>query len=446
MDPSIYFALLYPLLGAAAAFLAYRKKSRQSLVPFWQADAASCGLEVVETGPPLRARAGPVEVRLDAFGSNGRDTQITIMVPGLPDFSQVRILPVANRPHRYPFEPGIKTGEFQFDQTFYSKGPVPLVLALLDARTRQLLLQVNAKSPLEISRGEIRTVVYSWQTSHTLSLLLQAGQRLAQIVDVWQRLAENARQDPEIGVRRQNLLLLIQDLPGHPVTLEALRAACSDRSHQIRVQAAQELGAEGRDLLLSFAESTEDDNSSAQTIAYLGREAPFERMNALLSQALRRRRLQTARACLEVLGQSGDTASIEVLAKVLALEQGKLAVTAAQALGATGSPAAEPSLLLALQREQTDLQLAVANALGRVGSAAAVLPLQEVAASATLKPELRRAVRQAIAEIQSRLPEASPGQLSMTETEAGQLSLATDPAGQLSLPPDEARRGAAPDV
>ena len=57
--------------------------------------------------------------------------------------------------------------------------------------------------------------------------------------------------------------------------------------------------------------------------------------------------------------------------------------------------------------------------------------------AARLDLELRRAARQAIAEIQSRAEDASPGQLSLAGTEAGQLSLAHDPAGQLSLPPGE---------
>lgn len=40
---------------------------------------------------------------------------------------------------------------------------------------------------------------------------------------------------------------------------------------------------------------------------------------------------------------------------------------------------------------------------------------------------------QSIAEIQSRLSDASPGQLSLAGAEEGQLSLAVDPAGQLSI-------------
>ena len=85
--------------------------------------------------------------------------------------------------------------------------------------------------------------------------------------------------------------------------------------------------------------------------------------------------------------------------------------------------------------------------MGWAGSAAAVLQLEEAAESFSHDPEFVLATRQAIAEIQSRLPGASPGQLSLAgietsqlspaQAEASRLSLATDPAGQLSLPPEE---------
>jgi len=131
----------------------------------------------------------------------------------------------------------------------------------------------------------------------------------------------------------------------------------------------------------------------------------------------------------------------------MAREKGELAVAAAQALGTTGDTAAEPPLIKALQHKTAEVQVAAANGLGWLGSAAAVLPLEETAKGFSRDPELVRATRQAIAEIQSRLPGASPGQLSLAGAESGQLSLATesgefslapaDPAGQLSLPPEE---------
>ncbi|HEY7215908.1 MAG TPA: HEAT repeat domain-containing protein, partial [Thermoanaerobaculia bacterium] len=156
-------------------------------------------------------------------------------------------------------------------------------------------------------------------------------------------------------------------------------------------------------VLLQLAESLEDDAVSAEAVKILHRELPFERATAILDHALHGHRNKTARACLEVLGLSEDAA------------------------------AAEPALIPALQHESKEVQTAAAKALGRVGSAAAVLPLQEMAERSWLDRDLSGAAQQAIAEIQSRLPGAKPGQLSLAEAEAGQLSLAQDAAGQLSI-------------
>jgi HEAT repeat protein len=244
----------------------------------------------------------------------------------------------------------------------------------------------------------------------------------------------------EAGVRLRNLLLLAREFPERPETLELLRAACSDPSPEVRLRAALEMGAEGRAILMEFAEDTEgtaDDGHSALAISRLDRELPFERTRAILGNALRKRRVRTAHACLEMIGRSGEAEAVDVLVKVLAIERGELATVAALALGTAGDPAAEPSLLLALRRDRVDVRVAAATALGRVGSAAAVLPLKEAAESSRDK-ELNRATRQAIAEIQSRLQGASPGQLSLAGAEEGQLSLPESEAGQLSLAQAEA--------
>ena len=156
------------------------------------------------------------------------------------------------------------------------------------------------------------------------------------------------------------------------------------------------------------AEDLEDDAVSAEAVSFLGRELPFKSAKAILLNALDRRCLQTARACLEALGRE------------------------------TAGPDAEGALIQALQYDQAALRVAAAKALGRVGTAAAVLPLKEAAERFSRDRELSRATRQAIAEIQSRLPGASPGQLSLPGTEAGQLSLAQEEAGQLSLADDSA--------
>ena len=95
-------------------------------------------------------------------------------------------------------------------------------------------------------------------------------------------------------------------------------------------------------------------------------------------------------------------------------------------------------MVLALRRNDKDLRLAAADSLRRIGTGAAVMPLKKTVDDSLPYSELRRVARQAIAEIQSRLPGASPGQLSLTSTEEGRLSLAQTEAGQLSLANDPA--------
>ncbi len=407
-------------------------------LPAWHDAVVSCGLQnvkILDGEARLSARAGLLEVRIEGSREKQQGIRVVVRIPGPPEFQNVRIVPEV--PKRFRSSREIEIGHELFDNTFSVEGPVQLVCALLDAGTRQQLVRMNAETRLTIVHGALEAEMSEEAIPHILPRLLDIGQRLAQPMNIPRRLAENANRDPEAGVRLRNLLLLIRELSKDPGTSEALRKACSDPSPEIRLRAAKELGAEGRDVLLELGESPVDDALSAEALSILDRELPFERTRAILDYALKRGRTRTARACLEAFGSSGGAAAVETLEKVMA-RGGEMATVAARSLGMTGSACAEPSLILALQWGQADLQVAAATALGRVGSAAAVLPLKEAAERTWLDRELHRAVRQAIAEIQSRLQGASPGQLSLAGAEAGQLSLAQAGAGELSLAPDPA--------
>lgn len=397
----------------------------------WRNAAELSGLRVAESSilSGLTARSGRLEVQAKAVGGKNKRTRIKVSFQGPLGFQNVAIRPEPLIPRGREIE----VGDPPFDTTFFIEGPAQVVLAMLDTKMRRLLLDVSSQCRLEISRGELRAEMSPRKVSQILPLLVEIGNQLAEPLDIPSRLAENAKGDGSAGVRLQNLRVLLHELPDHPRTAEALHEAITDPSPETRLRAAKELGDGGRDVLLELAESMEDDSVSAEAVSILDQKLPFEHTSAILSQALITRHTRTARACLEALGRNGGTAAIHVLAEVMTLEEGELAAAAAQALGAIGSPAAEPALILALQREDSDLQAAAASALGRVGSVEAVLPLKEAAEGSWFGLVLRRAARQAIAEIQSRLQGASPGQVSLAETEAGQLSLAQMETGQLSL-------------
>jgi len=427
----------FVLIAASAALGLWLSRSpNRRRLEAWQRAVAACGLEIVEESagwsPGLRARAGQVYARIETLGDKGRFARISIEAPAPPDFHSVTIRPQT----KLEIGREIEIGDRPFDDAYFIQGPTRLVRALLDAEARRLLIGMR-DSWLTIAEGELQALAPNQDVAGVLSRLLKARKHFAPPIHILQRLVDNAANDPEPGVRLRNLLLLVRELSWSPETQGALQRACSDPVAEIRLRAAKELGAEGRGVLQELAEGLEDDAVSAEAVSLLDREMPFERLTSILGLAMRRRRLQTARLCVDSIGRRGAPAGVGLLAKILEREQGDLATAAAEALGAIGSPAAEPALIQALQSDQEDLRVAAAKALGRAGTAAAVPPLKEAAEDDRLDLGLRRATRQAIAEIQSRVQGASPGQLSLAGSEAGQLSLSSDPAGQLSIPPEE---------
>jgi hypothetical protein len=281
--------------------------ARRQRLQAWKNLAAACGLEVVKAynhkliRSKLEARDGPVTVRIESTArTQGYSIRVLATFPRPPGlFSSFKI-----RRH----SPGLhdpEVGEELFDRRFSVEGSSRLITALLDAETRRLLLGVNFEAELEISGAELRLVTFDRNLWELLPLLLALIRRFSEPVDIVQRLARNARQDPAAGVRLRSLFALVRDFPGDSSTLEALGAACSDPSPEVRLRAARALGAEGRDVLFALAEGLEDDAVSAEAVTVLAGELPFERTKAILDQASDKLFPKTVQACLEALGEKG---------------------------------------------------------------------------------------------------------------------------------------------
>jgi hypothetical protein len=404
----------------------------------WHETAVQCGLTRITTSAhflsaTMEAVAGGFRVRLVV----GEDIDTTTLsLETLADDFAVTLRPETSAPATE-----IEVGDLSFDSRFIVGGTPTRVFAALDAGTRRRLERIAAWGDLEVTtrtlRLDLRGKIADTDAptlSRKLHKVMKVAERLVARLDVPACLAEHARHDAVREVRLNNLMTLAREYADGAIATEALRAACQDTVPEIRRRAALALGDEGRPVLMALLDSDADDYCVSRTVSALGTELSTERTKAILDRALRGRCLETAKACVSVLGGGGDPGAVPILAKVLSIERrGELGLAVAAALGATCYPHAEPPLLDALHYDSADLRIAVASALGQVGSVAAVPALKEAAANDRRDRELESAVRQAVAQIQSRIAGASPGQVSLSGDEAGQLAV-SDETGRISIP------------
>jgi HEAT repeat protein len=121
---------------------------------------------------------------------------------------------------------------------------------------------------------------------------------------------------------------------------------------------------------------------------------------------------------------------------VMSAKGAEIAVAAVEALGETCAPAAEGPLTSALGSSVPGVPAAAARSLGRLGTARAVPALRDAEDQGG---EVRRAAREAIALIQTRLTGATPGQVSLAGA-SGELSVVDPADGRVTLDTDEPSR------
>jgi hypothetical protein len=417
---------------------------RNAMLGTWRDAAFAAGLTGLETVHTWRhARlvglAGRFRVEFSRRTRNQDETLTHVRIEGLPPSLTVKLenaFTLARRGHGHR---DLEVGDDAFDDEVFLQGPPALLHAVMDAGMR-LRVRSMLGNDVVVRGGALSATVEDRYASGSgvplkamLPLLLEFAGRLARPADLVERLAANALDDPTAGVRRQNLLVLAREYPEHALTRPTITRAVADPVADVRLTAARLLGAEGRAVLTELAvDERTDDVCAGRAVAALGAELPEPRVLEVLGHALRGRRLETGRACLDALGRLRSDAAFATLAKVLARENGELAEAAARALGAAEDARSEAPLVTALTHPSPAVQVAAAESLGRTGTAGAVEPLKQ-AERLSGDGAFRRAARQAIARIQSRAGSAAPGQLTLAEGESGRLSLEDDTAGHVSL-------------
>jgi len=422
------FGILVAATVGSVVYLIASERQRARLRA-WRATAERVGLEAVEVSEggifpraALAARSGGLHVRMERYQHGKYDVGTRIVVSGLGHGAyglSLRREGLATAIEKNLIgEREIEVGDAAFDGEFFVQGQPALALALLDRETRPLLTrllrgqvrpggesEVNASLSDGVLTVEIRERLFSDPLDKlpaALAAALEVGRRLVAPRDTAARIAENVRDEPEAGARLQGLLLLAREFPDRPATRERLLAAREDPSAEVRLRAAMALGEEGRGTLVALVrDEGSADAVAAKAVAALGDGIPVDLAEATLRRvAGTPQSTETTVACLDALGRLGRVE-------------------------------AEGLLIEVLKSPEPQVRAAAARALGRAGTAAAVAALHEAMEA---RGEISRSVgRQAIAEIQSRLSGAAPGQLSLSGAEAGALSLADGEPGRLSI-------------
>ncbi len=423
MEP--LFGLIAAVIGLSIAYLVASERKRAQLRVWGQAAARVALGDVEEAeggffgGASLCGRSGELEVRLEGYQRGKSEHGTKIVVTGLGHgaggLSLRREGLGTAIEKRVMGEPEIEIGDASFDEEFYVQGQAPLAIALLDAETRRRLgallrnriailtgvwVDVDASLSEGVLEVRVRESGFSGNRERVpdiVEVVLEVGRRLVAPRDVAARIAENLRTESSAGVRVQSLLVLAREFPRHPATRDALLAGCQDPSGEVRLRAGIALREDGRQTLLDLASGADvADSCAARAVEALRSRLPAERAEEALRRALAgAERPLTARACLETLARLRRTEAEGLMLDALRSRDGQVSLAAARALGKAGTVVAVPALRDA----------------GEAGG------------------EMRRAARQAIAEIQARLTGAEPGQLTLTVGEAGALSLA-DGAGE----------------
>jgi HEAT repeat protein len=452
----LLFLLPYAIGALAAPFAirADRQRRKKQLKGMqWVIDRL--GLSEVSLAPwRLIARHGHHRIRIEQARGERKKPITVVTVEGN---SGITLRPEPKNPlQKVLGEREIELGDESFDAAVWVLGAPDRVRALLDVETRATvmamlggLLVVPGQRPVsirgraELIHGDLLAKLDDYpqmptevELADALGALLAIAERFDRPANLAARLAKTIENEPEWRVRLQGLQVLSTSYPMDSATAEALHRGLLDEQAEVRLHAAIALGEEGQASLLALARHEHTaDIIAAQAVGALGNRMPADVGVQVLRQALRTRRLRTCMACVQTVEPLGGSEAREILVKMLTRESGELAVAAAQALGrfARGNAEIEEALIRALDRDDDAVRLAVIEALGHMGDARAVMPIEDAARDGA-DAETRRIARQAVAEIQSRVPGASAGQLSIAGDDAGQLSLADDdPRGRVSL-------------
>jgi hypothetical protein len=446
---------------------------RLSLVDHFRAAGEQLGLKLVrdkaEQGLELRGPIGGHEVVVEETpnGPHSWATKVTVYLatPLWAEFCVLRRWRPAQSTlgdTAFSGHDDIATADLTFDEMFEVRGHEPTARAVLTSDMRSALTTLARSGVVGVARGgvvyeilepppfsETRMPSQPGQDLEPMNAtvaivtlvrdVLAAAACLPRVDDLCGALAESVRSDPLPSVRERCLATVVAVDPWNPQTVAVIETGLADPSDAVRVVAAAVAGERGLPVLREIAMREDgEERLVARAVTALGRHLTFDEALAFLDCAHKRKWPALAAAAIEWLGRTDDARACRCLEAVVFGVDANMAIMAAKALGVAGSSVAEEVLIRALLAWEPDLRCAAVRALADTGHLASLAPLRALMEKSTTSPELASLARQAITAIGSRIPGASPGQISLAEGEGGRVSLGSETdAGRISIAADD---------
>ncbi|MBI3268182.1 MAG: HEAT repeat domain-containing protein [Planctomycetes bacterium] len=455
--------LFLAFMAVMAAFaIRASQAERKGVRRAWEVAAAELGLQLVKRTSHMgfaltgRLHGFPVSVDMVLRGGKHKKTYTRFSITGTEIFEGLTFHEegLLTKLGKVFTGEDVQVGSADFDRRALVSGLQAESLAVLDERTRPMLLQFLKQGgkleggTLSLERPETikEPRALAWNVQAVVELARALSIKKQEVPD---RLLRNATQDPEPGVRRRNLEALLTGFAGSVEARSACEAALREKNPAIRLLAIQGLGEAGWTAAQELVEAADVPlELRAEALGHLVEVLPNERLLPIVERALASRWEPLVCPALAGFRRLRHPPAFESLEARAREAQHPATVTAlAEALGEHYGARAQAALLGLLRHESFAPRVAAARWLGRVGDVGAVEPLLACAQAAPLLGgELRGAARDAVKAIQGRLSGAEGGCLTLAESggETGALSMVR-PAGDLSLverrEPDDAAMG-----
>lgn len=239
-----------------------------------------------------------------------------------------------------------------------------------------------------------------------------------------QRLLSNVWQDRNPGYRRKCVDALLEAGRGGRMGAEVPAHMLHDPA--LRLVSASGAGADGWDTLRALATDTSVDgwirSKALRRALAIG---PPDGTRQLIEQVVEGGVGDPLAAALEAANNMRFAPPLASLRAAAQRGDAAIAAAVAASLGYSRDPGAPPLLVSMLATEHSDTQLAICGALGQVGGRAEVEHLLPLTKGLFADGGLKRAARDAVATIQSRLAGAGAGHLSIDDgvQDSGALSV-----------------------